>query len=81
MSDRDPVISNTGTDQDDAMGRTVYNMPDSDVIETRDNTTGGGTTSVPDALPDVLGNNPSVNPGTTGTRISEGGEDISVDET
>lgn len=77
MSDRDPVISNTGTDQDDAMGRTVYNMPDSDVIETRDNTTGGGTTSVPN----VPGNNPSLNPGTTGTRISEGGEDISVDET
>jgi len=81
MGDRDSVSTNTGTDQDDAAGRTVYNMPDSDVIETVGNTTGVGTTTVPDALPDVPGNNPSPNPGTTGTRFAEGGEDIPVSET
>lgn len=57
MSDNDAQ-----TPENDDFGANVSNFPDSDVIETRGNVIGGGTTTVVDADPSTPGNNASEDP-------------------
>ncbi len=60
MSDND-----ARTPENDDFGASVSNIPDSDVIETRGNVIGGGTTTIVDADPNTPGNNPSEDPAPT----------------